>query len=109
MPPDSAPWPSEQPDPLAALLREQGATPEESTDLLPAVLRLAEWQAPQPTPADTRRLLARLTPALPSSSPVRQAIREHQQHRIAALLDIARAQVSLFGAEFWLTSALITL
>jgi hypothetical protein len=94
---------------LTDALREQGATPEERADLLPALLRLSEWQAPQPEPADTRLLLARLATELPTHSPVRQAIREHRQHRIAFLLATARAQVSLFGLGFWLVSALITL
>jgi len=102
-------WPFERPEQLADMLREQGATPEECADLLPALRRLSEWQAPQPDPADTRRLLARLAPALPALSPVRQAIREHRQHRISLLLATARAQVSLFGLGFWLVSALVTL
>ena len=102
-------WPFERPEQLTDALREQGATGEECTDLLPALSRLSEWQAPQPSPADTRRLLSRLLPALPAFSPVRQAIRERRQHRISFLLDIARAQVSLFGLAFWLVSALVTL
>ena len=102
-------WPFERPEQLADALHEQGATPEESADLLPALRRLSEWQAPQPEPADTRRLLARLTMELPALSPVRQAIREHRQHRISWLLATARAQVSLFGLGFWLVSALVTL
>lgn len=102
-------WPFERPEQLAEALREQGATPEECADLLPALRRLSEWQAPQPSPADTLRLLSRLTPELPAHSPVRQAIREHRQHRISLLLATARAQVSLFGLGFWLVSALITL
>jgi hypothetical protein len=106
-PPSS--WPFDQPEQLADALREQGATQEECADLLPAVHRLSEWQAPQPEPADTRRLLARLTAELPVLSPVRQAIRSHRQHRVAFLLDTARAQVSLFGLGFWLVSALLTL
>src|SRR5437588_10590475 len=102
-------WPFERPEQLADALHEQGATPEERADLLPALHRLSEWQAPQPEPADTRRLLARLATELPAPSPVRQAIREHQQQRISFLLATARAQVSLFGLAFWLVSALITL
>jgi hypothetical protein len=109
MPHPQSSWPFERPEQLAELLREQGASPEECTDLLPAVRRLSEWQAPQPEPADTRRLLALLTSALPAFSPVRQAIREHRQHRISFLLATARAQVSLFGLDFWLVSALVTL
>lgn len=109
-PPSS--WPFEQPEPLADLLREQGATPEEQAELLPTIHRLSEWQAPQPELADTRRLLSHLTTAQPTLSPVRQAIREHQQRprtRVAFLLATARTQISLFGTGFWLVSALITL
>ena len=109
MPHPQSPWPFERPEQLTDALREQGATPEECADLLPALRRLSEWQAPQPEPANTRRLLARLVTELPAPSPVRQAIREHRQHHIAFLLATARAQVSLFGLGFWLVSALITL
>ena len=110
MPHPQSSWPFERPEQLADLLREQGATPEERADLLPALHRLSEWQAPQPEPADTRRLLARLATELPAPSPVRQAIREHQQRTgIFWLLATARAQVSLFGPAFWLVSALVTL
>ncbi len=107
-PPSS--WPFEQPEQLAEWLREQGASLEERADLLPALRRLSEWQAPQPSPADTRRLLARLARALPTLSPVRQAIREQKPRTpLFRLLATARAQVSLFGLAFWLVSALITL
>src|SRR4051812_38822341 len=99
-PPSSGPF--EQPEQLTDALREQGASPEECANLLPAVHRLSEWQAPRPDPADTLRLLARLTSALPALSPVRQAIREHQPRtRVFWLLATARAQVSLFGLAFW--------
>jgi len=109
MPHPQSSWPAERPEQLAEALREQGASPEECANLLPALLRLSEWQAPQPSPADTRRLLARVAPDLPTQSPVRRAIRSHQQQRVAFLLTTARAQVSLFGLDFWLVSALITL
>src|SRR5438552_2234993 len=59
-----SPWLFERPEQLAEALREQGAAPEEIADLLPALRRLSEWQAPQPSPTDTRRLLARLATAL---------------------------------------------
>lgn len=102
-------WPNARQEQFIDVLREQGATPEECAELLHAVRRLSEWQTPHPTPADTRRLLARLTAELPVSSPVRQAIRSHRQHRVVFLLTTARTQVSLFGLDFWLVSALITL
>lgn len=106
-PPSS--WPFERPEQLADMLSEQGASPEECADLLPALHRLFEWQAPQPEAADTRRLLAVLSTELPTLSPVRQAIHAHHQHRAFRLLATARAQVSLFGLGFWLVSALVTL
>jgi hypothetical protein len=112
MPHPQSSWPFERPEQLIDALREQGATPEECADLLPALRRLSEWQAPQPSPADTLRLLAMLSRALPAFSPVRQAIRERQQRqrtRVTFLLTTARAQVSLFGLGFWLVSALVTL
>src|SRR5260221_2436281 len=105
MPHPQSSWPFERPEQLADALREQGASPEECADLLPAVRRLSEWQAPQPEPADTPRLLAHLTPELPAPSPVRQAIREHRPHPAAGLLATARAQASLFGLGFWLGTA----
>jgi hypothetical protein len=109
MPHSQSSWPPERPEQLTDLLREQGTTPEECADLLPTLRRLSEWQAPRPEPADTLRLLARLSDELPAHSPVRQAIREHRQHPMAFLLTLARTQVSLFGPGFWLVSALITL
>ncbi len=110
-PPQSS-GPFERPDELTEALREQGVAPEEIADLVPTVRRLAEWQVPQPSAADTQRLLALLTLTLPTISPVRQAIRERYARRrgaLDALLDAARVQVSLFGPAFWLVSALITL
>jgi hypothetical protein len=101
-------WPLDSADHLAEALREQDEAPEEIADLTPALLRLADWQAPQPTDTDTGRLLARLLPALPRLSPVRQAIRARrmsQRGRLAALLGTARTQVSLFHPAFWLLSA----
>jgi hypothetical protein len=109
MPHPQSSWPFERPEQLTDALREQGASPEECADLLPAVRRLSEWQAPQPEPADTRRLLAVLSTELPAPSPVRQAIRERKPRHVSGLMATARAQVSLFGLGFWLVSALVTL
>ncbi|HEU5198380.1 MAG TPA: hypothetical protein VFU32_02015 [Ktedonobacterales bacterium] len=103
-------WPLDNDEHLAQSLSEQGATPEEIEDLMPALLRLSEWQAPQPSPADTQRLFVQLTSALPAPSPVRQAIREERQRgNFSWLLSLARAQVSLFSLSFWLVSAFVTL
>lgn len=112
MPGPQSSWPFERPEQLAEMLREQGASPEERADLLPALHRLSEWPMPQPSSSDTRRLLARLMTELPMPSLVRQSIREYRQRRhssFSLLLATARAQVSLFGLGFWLVSALITL
>ena len=110
--PPQSPGPFERPEQLAEALREQGVAPEELANLVPAVHRLSEWQAPRPSPADTQRLLVQLARALPALSPVRQAIRAHRQRQGAGvrwLLATARIQVSLFGPAFWLVSALVTL
>src|SRR5258708_14501185 len=109
MPHPHSSWPFERPEQLTDALREQGASPEECADLLPALRRLSEWQAPQPDPADTRRLLARPAPALPALPPVRQAIREHRQHRIFSVLDTARAPVNLFGRGFSRVRSVVSL
>lgn len=103
------PWPPERPEQFSDLLHEQGASPEECADLLSTLYRLREWQAPRPSSAETQRLLTRLTPELPTLSPIRLAIREYQRQRGAFLLRLACVQVSLFGLAFWLVSALITL
>jgi hypothetical protein len=110
--PPPSPSPLERPEQLADALREQGAAPDELAALLPTVSRLSEWQVPPPSPAETQRLLASLRTALPRPSPVRQAIRARWQRQgagLAWLLDLARAQVSLFGPAFWLASVLVTL
>jgi hypothetical protein len=107
-----SPWPLEEPEHLTEALREQGATPEEVVDLLPAVRRLAEWQAPVRSRTDTQLLLARLVRALPAPSPVREAIQTNQWRegaRWRGLLAIAQTQVRLFGLAFWLVSALVTI
>jgi hypothetical protein len=112
MPPSSSRWPFEHPEQLAEALREQGAAPEEIAELLPALRRLSEWQAPQPSPLDTQHLLARLMSQQPALSPVRQAIRAHQQRQgssISWLLESTSTQVSLFGWTFWLVSVFVTL
>jgi hypothetical protein len=93
-------------------LHEQGVPLEEVADLLPALGRLSEWQAPLPSPEDTRRLLSTLTEALPKTSAVRLAIATNQERQgsgLRWLLATARTQVSLFGTAFWLVSALVTL
>jgi hypothetical protein len=105
-------WPLDHHDHLAEALREQGTAPEEIDTLVPALLWLPAWQAPQPSSAETQHLLARLALMLPARSPVRQAIRAHRQSRrssLSWLLATARTQVSLFGLAFWLASALVTL
>lgn len=106
------PAPFERPENLADALHELGVAPEELGDLLLTTHRLAEWQMPSPSPADTQRLFARLASELPTLSPVRQAIRARQQRpggSVSWLLALARTQVSLFGMAFWLVSALVTL
>ena len=50
MPHPQSSWPFERPEQLTDLLREQGATPEECADLLPAVRRLRSGRRPSRHP-----------------------------------------------------------
>ena len=105
-------WPFERPEHLDEAPGDQGAGPEELADLVPILSRLSEWQAPEPSPAETEHLFTLLAGALPNPSPVRAAIRLHRQQQgtgIRWLLAAARTQVTLFGPAFWLVSALVTL
>lgn len=105
-----SPWPFEPSEPPADTRREQATAWTQDVELWPAVHRLSEWQAPQPSPADTRRLLAALAPALPAyTSFVRQAIQAHCQRPLASLLMIARGQLRLLGLRFWLVNILVIL
>jgi hypothetical protein len=96
-------------DDLREALRELDATPAEIAAWTPLVRRLAEWPEGHITQASQGSLLSVLEQAMPPRSAVRQAIREHRQHRVARLLATTHAQVSLFGLGFWLVSALVTL
>ena len=105
---DHSSRPGMSPERLPALLSDQGETAEDTAELVLFLQRLPEWPAPVPQPAETQRLIAALASNLPGWSPVRQAVREHRHHRLSLLLEVAREQVSIFGAGFWLVSALIT-
>ena len=107
MAPPPSPAPFDPTQRLVDSLREQGTSPEESAELLPALLRLDEWRAPVPSAADTQRLIARLTAQLPARSEVREAIRKHSGG-LDVLLATGGAQVSLLGIRFWLVSGLVT-
>jgi hypothetical protein len=99
-------------DVIAGKLRELDLPTEEIDTLAPVALLFSRGQPPEPTTADTRQLVAYLSSAMPTLSPVRQAIRAHQQRQgagVRGLLATARTQVSLFGLDFWLVSALVTL
>lgn len=96
-------------DNLKEVLLELDATPAEIAAWTPLVRRLTEWPEGHITQASQGYLLSVLEHAMPPHSAVRQAIREHRQHRVARLLATAHAQVSLFGLGFWLVSALVTL
>lgn len=109
MPPDG-PRPLDEPEALAAALREQDLPEEEVRALAPVLARLAAWEAPAPTPADSARLVARLAPLLPAPSPIRAAVRARQRgvgSYLRAQLGGVALQASLFRPWFWLSSAAI--
>ena len=105
-------WPKNSSEHLEQALREQGETPADIAELLPALQALHSWRAPTPTDADKQRLLARLTPLLAELSPVRQALRMRRRDawgRMLTFIEVARAQVSILQPSFWLLSAFLTL
>ncbi len=97
---------------ITEALQELDATPDEMREWASLVQRLDAAPTHAITAQDERRLLAALAPFVPAPSPTRQAIRARMAQRggqLAWLIETARAQVSLFGLDFWLVSALITL
>ncbi len=97
---------------LVEALHEQDMPPEEIAELAPLLLRLVEWQAPVPSPADSMQLYNRLQHAMPRTSPVREALQAHWSNPHNAffnMLEIVRAQVSIFRLPFWIASIAITL
>ncbi|MGH2496322.1 MAG: hypothetical protein ACRDIV_16620 [Ktedonobacteraceae bacterium] len=105
-------WPLDSSEHMLEALGEQGMSPEEAAEFAPQLLKQAEWQAPVPSPADTRRLLVSLQPFMPRVSPVRQAVQARWTRPRAAfinMLALVRAQVSILHISFWLASLVITL
>jgi hypothetical protein len=94
-------WPLDAPEHLAEALREQDPA-SDAAALMPALLRLAEWQAPAPTAEDTRRLLAVLTPLLPTPQPAMASAAVTWK----ALLGIVARQPRLIHRGVWIASAL---
>ncbi len=82
----------------------------QAADLLPTVERLQTWRAPIPTPADTARLLATLTPTLPSRprsfSPFHLLSSSPLLLFSSALL-LLRSQLYIVHREIWAASALV--
>jgi hypothetical protein len=105
-------WPLDSSEHMLEALDEQGIMAEEAIELAPLLLRLAEWQAPVPSSADTQQLLSSLQGSMPRISPVRQAVQERWTRPRPAfvnMLALVRAQVSILHVSFWLASLVITL
>ncbi|NUM44949.1 MAG: hypothetical protein HUU38_09600 [Anaerolineales bacterium] len=81
-------------------LAEDLASETQAADLLPTVERLQTWRTPTPTPADTARLLATLTPSLPSHSFSPLPL-------ISSSLLLLRSQLYIVRREIWAASALV--
>jgi hypothetical protein len=93
-------------------LREQDTPEEEILDLSKSMMRLKQWQAPSPFPADTKQLVDRLIPYIPVTSPIRQTLRERPTGPFAEffmLFKLVRTQISIFQFPFWVVSFVIVL
>jgi hypothetical protein len=105
-------WPLDSSEHMFEALGEQGMVPEEAIELAPLLLKLAEWQAPVPSSADTQQLLSGLQRFMPRVSPVRQAVQARwtkPHNAFINMLALVRAQVSILHVSFWLASLVITL
>jgi hypothetical protein len=105
-------WPLNSSEHMLEVLGEQGMMAEEATELAPLLLRLAQWQAPIPSSADTQQLLSSLQRFMPRVSPVRQAVQVRWTRPRSAFVNtlaLVRAQVSILHVSFWLASLVITL
>jgi hypothetical protein len=105
-------WPLDSSEHVLEALGEQGMMPEEAMELAPLLLRLAQWQAPVPSSADTQQLLSSLQRSMPRVSPVRQAVQVRWTRPRSAFVNtlaLVRAQVSILHVSFWLASLVITL
>lgn len=85
-------------------LSEDLASETQAADLLPTVERLQTWRAPTPTPADTARLLATLTPHLPAPALPRTF---SPFHLFSPALLLLRSQLYIVRREIWAASALV--
>ena len=97
---------------LAETLREMGIPENEIQGMARSLLPLNEWQAPLPTPEMTRKLLRRLTPYLPTPSPVRRVMQARPAGLMGELMRmiwLVGSQISLFQPSFWLASAVIVI
>jgi hypothetical protein len=81
-------------------LTEDLGSEQQATDLLPTVEHLQAWHAPEPTLADTARLLSTLTSHAPTRpfSPL---------HLFAPALNLLRAQLYIVRREILAASALV--
>ena len=105
-------WPLDSSEHMLEALGEQGMMPEEAMELAPLLLRMAQWQVPVPSSADTHQLLMSLQRFIPRVSPVRQAVQARwgkPRSAFVNMLALVRAQVSILHVSFWLASLIITL
>jgi len=110
-PSNSPSWPLDSADHLAAALREDGLSEDEIAATAAALLPLAHWTVPAPTPDETRQLVERLLPQVPRpASPVRGALRARPAGLAGEfwlVLKLVRTQVNILAPSFWLASALV--
>jgi hypothetical protein len=95
-------WPLDAPEHLAAALREHDLPPEEAGETADALLRLAAWRAPQPSPAHVDRVVASLAALMPAPRHRGAGL----AGRVARGWGIASRQVRLIHPAVWLGSAL---
>ena len=87
-------------------LAEDLASEEQAADLLPTVERLQAWRAPEPTPTDTARLLAKLESQLPITN-YQSRISNRLKTALQPPFLLLRAERYLIRRELLAASALV--
>lgn len=103
-----APWPLDNPASLRDAIIEHGTPASEAPDLAASLARLAAWQAPVPTHADTDCLLASLSAHLPAPrlAPLPAATQPLWWAHTVRSAQVILRQPRLIHRSVWIGSAL---
>jgi hypothetical protein len=104
---------------LIAILYEQGHSPDEIKELLPALKRLGEWTAPNASQSYLQSVVAKLSPLLsvpvveipipgqPTNTSIQTQRNINIWGKLSNISQLLRAQIPLIRREIWLASCFV--